>query len=156
VKNVVLVCTVILAVVWSVAAGAQAPGNCSQIVQNINAAVSGISGDADAYWTHRSNFVRLIFGPSNAQGQNSNAQGQNAQQEEDQANVIKAGTPTKLASLRGLLRAAQAQNCLSPAQLSAQAEPAIKSAKRINFDQFPDELPFESTDQPGPPEMPLK
>jgi hypothetical protein len=171
VKNVVLVCTVIFAAIWSVAAGAQAPGNgCSQIVQQINDDNSGIADNANSYWTHRANFVALIFGPSNAQGQNSNAQGQNsnaqgqnsnaqgqnsnAQQEEDQGNAIKAGMPNRLAGLRGHLTAAQAQNCLSPDQLSALTEPSIKSAKRVNFDQFPPEVPIESPVGPGPPEMP--
>jgi hypothetical protein len=74
----------------------------------------------------------------------------------DQADAVKAGMPNRLASLRGLLTAAQAQNCLSPAQLSALAEPAIKSAKRVNFDQFPPELPLESSVDRGPPEMPVK
>jgi hypothetical protein len=90
-KAIVLVCTVILAVIWSVAAGAQAPGGgCSQIVQQINDAYSSIADNANAYWTHRANFVALIFGPSNAQGQNQQ-QGQNAQQEKDQADAVKAG-----------------------------------------------------------------
>jgi hypothetical protein len=156
-KAIVLVCTVILAVIWSAAAGAQAPGGgCSQIVQQINDAYSSIADNANTYWTHRANFVTLIFGPSNAQGQNQNTQGQNAQQEKDQADAVKAGMPNQLASLRGLLTAAQAQNCLSPVQLSALAEPAIKSAKRVNFDQFPDELPPESSVDRGPPEMPVK
>jgi hypothetical protein len=157
VKAIVLVCMVILAVIWSVAAGAQAPGGgCSQIVQQINDADSSIADNANSYWTHRANFVALIFGPSNAQGQNQNAQGQNAQQEKDHADAVKAGMPNRLSSLRGLLKAAQAQNCSSPAQLSALAEPAIKSAKRVNFDQFPPELPLESSIDRGPPQMPGK
>ena len=151
-KNVVLVCTVVLAVIWSVAAGAQAPGNsCSQIVQNINDAYSGISGNADAYWTHRANFVDLVFGQSRLIVPNAL---QVAEQEKGQADAVKAGMPRRLNNLKGLLAAAQAQNCLSPAQLSAQAEPATKSAKRVNFDQFPEELPFESSVDRAPPEMP--
>jgi hypothetical protein len=150
-KNIVLVCTVILAVIWSVAAGA-APGNgCSQIVQQLNDAHSVIAEDATAYWTHRANFVDLIFGESRLVVPNAL---QAAEQEKGQADAVKADMPNRLASLKRLLMAAQAQDCLSPAQLSAIVEPTIKHAKRVNFDQFPPELPIESSVDRGPREMP--
>jgi hypothetical protein len=157
-KALVLLCTVVFAVAVSAPANAQSANACDQIVQNINAASSGISGDADAYWTHRAKYVALIFGPSNAQGQNqqqnqNQQQDQNAQGEKDQADAIKAGTPNKLASFKGLVTAAQATGCLSPAQLSAIVEPTVKHAKRVNFDQFPPEEREELTG-PGPPAMP--
>jgi hypothetical protein len=151
-KALVLLCTVVLAVAPSAVANAQSGNACDQIVQNINAASSGISGDADAYWTHRAKFVALIFGPSNAQGQNSNGQGQNsnAQQEKDQADTIKAGTPNKLASFKGFVTAADAQGWKVSATT---VEATIKLAKRVNFDQFPSEELEEQTG-PGPPRMP--
>jgi hypothetical protein len=151
-KNIVLVCTVILAVIWSVAADA-APGNgCSQIVQQLTGASSAIAEDANAYWTHRANFVDLIFGQSPLVVPNSSQAA--AEQEKGQADAVKAGMPNRLASLKALLTAAQAQDCLSPAQLSAIAEPTIKLGKRVNFDQFPAELPMESSVDRGPPQMP--
>jgi hypothetical protein len=147
-KNIVLVCTVILAVIWSVAAGA-APGNgCSQIVQQLNDAHSVIAEDATAYWTHRANFVDLIFGESRLVVPNA------LEQEKGQADAVKADMPNRLASLKRLLMAAQAQDCLSPAQLSGITEPTIKQGKRVNFDQFPSELPLESSVDRGPPQMP--
>jgi hypothetical protein len=66
---------------------------------------------------------------------------------------VKAGMPGRVNSLKGLLTAAQAQGCLSPAQLSSIVEPPIKHGKRVNFDQFPEELP-ESVVGPGPRRMP--
>jgi hypothetical protein len=156
-KNIVLVCTVILAVIWSVAAGA-APGNgCSQIVQQLNDAHSAIAEDATAYWTHRANFVDLIFGASRLVVPSGSIVAnalQAAEQEKSQADAVKAGMPNRLASLKGLLTAAQAQDCLSPAQLSGIAEPTIKQGKRVNFDQFPSELPLESSVDRGSPQMP--
>jgi len=118
-------------------------------VQDLNSAHSAIADNANSYWTHRANFVDLIFGvrlvvPNASQ-----------EQEKSQADAVKAGMPNRLASLKVLLAAAQAQGCLSPAQLSAIAEPTIKQGKRVNFDQFPEEdLPFESSVDRGPPRMP--
>jgi hypothetical protein len=152
-KMVILFCTAVLAVIWSVAAAA-APGNgCSEIVQKINDASLVIADNATAYWTHRANFVDLIFGESRLVVPNAS---QVAEQEKRQADAVKAGMPNRLASLKGLLTAAQAQDCLSPAQLSAIAEPHIKHSKRVNFDQFPPELPLESSVDRGPPQMPKK
>jgi hypothetical protein len=154
-KAIVLLCTVVLAMAGPVAANAQSGNGCAQIVQNINDGASAIAGNANSYWAHRANFVNIIFGPSNAQGQNSNAQGQNsnAQQEKDQADLIKAGMPNRLTSLKTLVATAQPQGCLSPAQLSAIVEPTTKAAKRVNFDQFPSEE-LEELTGPGPPAMP--
>jgi hypothetical protein len=150
-KNIVLVCTVILGVICLVAAGAAPVNSCSQIVQTLNDAHSAIAGDANAYWTHRANFVDLIFGDLRLVVPNAS---QAAEQEKSQADAVKAGVPNRLASLKGLLAAVKAQACLSPAQLSAIAEPTIKQVKRVNFDQFPEELPLESSVARGPPQMP--
>jgi hypothetical protein len=79
---------------------------------------------------------------------------QTADQQKGQADTIKAGTPNKLASFKGQVTAALATGCLSPAQLSAIVEPAIKLAKRVNFDQFPPEEQLEEPTGPGPPRMP--
>jgi hypothetical protein len=151
-KAIVLVCTVILAVIWSVAAGAQAPGNgCSQIVQNLNNAAAGINEDATSYWAHRARFVDLIFGPSSETIAHPPPA---AEQEKSQAAAVKGRMPGRVNSFKGLITAAQAQNCLSPTELSAIVEPTTKLAKGVNFDQFPPEEPIESTTDRGPPEMP--
>jgi hypothetical protein len=149
-KGIVLLCTVVLAVASAVANAAPGTG-CAQIVQNINDSVSAIDDDADSYWAHRANFVDLIFGPSSRIVPDAKKV---AEQEKAQAEPLKAGMPNRLASLKGLLTAARAQDCLTPAQLSAIAEPTIKHSKRVNFDQFPPEEPFQSTTDRGPPEMP--
>jgi hypothetical protein len=155
-KALVLLCTVALAAALPAVANA-APGNgCAQIVQNINASASAIADNANSYWAHRANFVDLIFGPSNVAAPNAPPAVPNPQaadQEKRQADTVKAGMPNRLASLKGLVTAAQAQSCLSPAQLSAIVEPTIKHAKRVNFDQFPSEE-LEELTGPGPPAMP--
>ena len=152
-KAIVLFCTVIVAVAPTTAANAAPGAGCSQIVQNLNDAAAAINGDATSYWAHRAKFVDLIFGQSSQTVPNAP---QAAKQEKSQADVVKGGVPGRLASFKGLSTAAQAQDCLSPAQLSAIVEPTIKQGKRVNFDQFPPELPIESSVDRGPPEMPNK
>jgi hypothetical protein len=151
-KAIVLFCfyAAVLAVIGPVKANAAPGGACEQIVKNINDVVALIDQDANSYWAHRANFVDLIYGPSSQVVPNAM---QLAEQEKSRADAVKAGIPHRAASLRGLLTAAQAQDCLSPAQLSAIGEPRLKLTKRVNFDQFPEELP-ESTVGPGPPRMP--
>jgi hypothetical protein len=147
----------LVAVALPAVANAQPSNGCAQIVQNLNDSASAIAADANSYWAHRANFVDLIYGPSNAAAPNAPPAVPNPQaadQEKRQADTIKAGTPNKLASFKGLLAAAQAQGCLSPAQLSAIVEPTIKLAKRVNFDQFPPEADLEDMTGPGPPAMP--
>lgn len=150
-KAVVLVCTVFLAVVPPAVANAQPLGNCAGIVQSVNNVASAVNGDASSYWAHRANFVDLIFGPSSSTVPNAM---QISEQEKTQAAALRTAMPNRLATFKGLVTMAQSQRCLSPTQLSAIAEPTIKLAKRVNFDQFPQELPLESTVERGPPEMP--
>ena len=152
-KTIVLLCMVVLVVSLPVVANAAPGAGCSQIVKNLNDAAAAISGDATSYWAHRAKFVDLIFGQSSQTVPNSP---QAAEQEKSQADIVKAGVPGRFASFKGLSTAAQAQDCLSPAQLSAIVEPTIKQGKRVNFDQFPEELPIESSVDRGPPEMPNK
>lgn len=148
-----LLCTVLSAVAPAAVANAQSTGNCSQLVQNINDAATQIDQNANSYWAHRANFVTHIFGPPNS-AVPAVPNTQAADQEKAQADPLKAAMPNKLASLKGLVTAAQAQGCLSTDQLSAMIEPTIKLAKRVNFDQFPPELPPETTVEIGPPELP--
>ena len=150
-KAVVLFFAVVAAVARAAAANAQPAGECAGVVQSINNVASAISGDASSYWAHRANFVDLIFGPSRLTVPNAS---QVAEQEKSQADALKAAMPNRLASFKALVTAAQSQSCLPLTQLSAIAEPTIKLAKRVNFDQFPPELPLESSVDRGPPEMP--
>ena len=152
-KTIVLLCMVVLAILPPIVADAAPDAGCPQIVQNLNDAAAGISGDATSYWAHRAHFVDLIFGQSSQTVPNSP---QAAEQEKSQADIVKAGVPGRFPSFKGLITAAQAQGCLSSAQLSAIVEPTIKQGKRVNFDQFPEELPIESSVDRGPPEMPNK
>ena len=151
-KALVPVCMVILAMALSVVANAQSGNGCAQIVRNINASASAIADNANSYWAHRANFVELIYGPSNVVAPRAGPvvpNPQAADQEKSQGDAVKAGMPNRLASLKGLRTAAQAQGC----QVSATVESAIKLAKRVNFDQFPPEEHEEQT-APGPPAMP--
>jgi hypothetical protein len=151
-KAIVLFCMVIVAVGPTTAANAAPGDGCSQIVQNLNDAAAAINGDATSYWVHRARFVDLIFGASRPDPIALQA----AEQEKSQADTVKGGVPGRLASFKGLITAAQAQSCLSANQLSAIVEPTIKQGKRVNFDQFPEEFPIESSVDRGPPEMPNK
>jgi hypothetical protein len=148
-----LLCTVLSAVAPAAVANAQSTGNCSQLVQNINDAATQIDQNANSYWAHRANFVTLIFGPPNS-AVPAVPNTQAADQEKAQADPLKVAMPNKLASFKGLVTAAQAQGCVSTDQLSAIIEPTIKAAKRVNFDQFPPEVPTQTTVEIGPPEMP--
>jgi hypothetical protein len=150
-KAIVLLCVVVPAVLPAVVANAAPGAGCSQIVQKLNDAAAAINGDATSYWAHRARFVDLIFGQSSQTDPNAP---QDAEQEKSQADAVKGGVPGRLNSFKGLITAAQAQSCLSPTELSAIVEPAIKLAKRVNFDQFPPEKPIESTTDRGPPHMP--
>jgi hypothetical protein len=145
------ICTLVVPIALPAVAYAAPGGGCDQIVNNINNVVALIDQDATTYWTHRANFVDLIFGPSSRVVPNAR---QLAEQEKTQADAVRAGIPNRAASLKGLLTAAQAQDCLSPAQLSAIGEPRLKLTKRINFDQFPTEESSQSTTDRGPRRMP--
>jgi hypothetical protein len=150
-KAIVLLCMVVLAVPPPIVADAAPGADCSQIVQNLHNASAAINEDATSYWAHRARFVDLIFGPSSATIADPPPA---AEQEKSQAAAVKGGMPGRVNSLKGLITAAQAQNCLSPTELSAIVEPTIKHAKRVNFDQFPPEEPIQSTTDRGPPQMP--
>ena len=155
-KAIVLFCTLFLAVVTLAVVNAQPvnaqpAGGCNPgLVKNINDVLSLIDQTAADYWAHRANFVDLRYGPSSQVVPNAM---QVAEQEKSQADALKVGMPGRVNSLKGLLTAAQAQGCLSDAQLSTAVEESIKLGKRVNFDQFPDELP-ESVVGPGPRRMP--
>jgi hypothetical protein len=149
-KALVLPCGVLLAVALTVAVSAQPAGNCTGVVQSLNSTASAISGDAGSYWTHRSNFVDLIFGPRSSE---ANAK-QNAEQERTQAAGLQVAMPNRLATFKNFVAMAQSQSCLPPDQLSAIVEPTTMSAKGVNLDQFPPEVPTETTVQIGPPELP--
>jgi hypothetical protein len=141
--------TVVALVVMRASVGYAAPGNgCNQILQLITNIITTIDQNATAYWTHRANFVDLIYGPSSQVVPNAK---QLAEQEEAQADPLKAGMPNNVASLKGLITAAQAQNC---PLLSAIVEPPIKAGKRVNFDQFPSEMPGGEEGAPAVPGMP--
>jgi hypothetical protein len=150
-RALILVCTVALAIAPPAMANAAPGASCSQIVQNLNDAAAAINGDATSYWAHRARFVDLIFGQSTQTIANPPP---TAEHEKSQAEAVKGGIPGRLASFKGLITAARAQSCLSPTELSAIAEPPIKLAKRVTFDQFPPEEPIQPTTDRGPPQMP--
>ena len=142
-KAIVLLSTVVLAVALPAVANGAPAGGCAQVVQSINSLAGTIAGGASSYWAHRENFVDLTFGESRWTVPNAL---QLAAQEKSQADPLKAAMPNTLASFKAFIAAAQSQNCLSSAQLSAIAEPAIKNAKRVSLDQFPLENIEGSTD----------
>lgn len=148
-KTLILVVTASL-VIASVTANAASANDCSQIVKNLYSDASIISQNAKSYWQHRANFVGLAYGQRRTVPNALTV----AEQEKSQGNAVKAEMPSSLARFKGLVTAVQSKKCLSPAQLSAVVEPTIKLAKRVNFDQFPEELPIESSVNVGSPRMP--
>jgi hypothetical protein len=140
----------IVGLMGALPAVAQPAKSCGQVVQSINNLATTITGAASSYWSHRSNFVDLRYGPSSLAVPNAI---QLADQEGALAGQLKAAMPNTLMSLKVLLASASSQNCLPPAQLSAIAEPVIKSAKGVNFDQVPAETPMSG---PMPSRMPRK
>ena len=104
--------------------------SCARIVQDVDDLKATISSEANSYWSHRKSYTESV---------NANNM-QIAEQAKAKAVVLKAGMANRLASLKGLLTAAEAQKCLSADQLSAIREPAYKLAKGVNFDQLPDEI----------------
>jgi len=135
-KAIVLLSAVVLAAASSALGNAAPAGGCAQVVQNINSLAATIAGAASSYWAHRENFVELASGASRQTVPNAL---QLAAQEKSQADPLKAAMLNTLANFKAFIAAAQSQNCLPSAQLSAIAEPTIKHAKRVNFDQFPTE-----------------
>jgi hypothetical protein len=127
--------------------------DCPKIVKDLDKAVEAINDDATSYWAHRARFVDIIFGPSIDTLTNPPPE---AEQEKSKAKEKKDKMPGNKKSLDDLITAAQAQDCLSPTELSAIVEPTTKHAKRVNFDQFPPEEPLESTTDRGPRRMPTK
>src|ERR1700686_1691335 len=133
-KAIILLSAVVVAVAMPAMADAAPAGGWPQVVQSVNSLAGTIAGGASSYWAHRENFVELSYGESRWTVPNAL---QLAAQAKSQADPLKAAMPSTLASFKAFIAAAQSQNCLSSAQLSAVAEPAIKHAKRVNFDQFP-------------------
>jgi hypothetical protein len=153
-KAVTLLVLVLVMVMRTDAVSAQAVGSCASLVQSIQSRASAISGASSSYWGDRANFVDLTFGLSRRTVAGA---AQVAAQRRTQAAGVKAGVPAQLANFKALVATARSQSCLTPAQLSSIVEPTIKRARRINFDQFPDdEMPLESSFDRGPPEMPVR
>jgi hypothetical protein len=150
-KALVVLCGAILTIGVPVVANAQSAGKCTAIVQSLKSGAANIGSGANAYWGHRTNFVNYIYGPLRLTAHNAQ---QLAAQQQTQAGPLKAAMPNQLASFKNMVATARSQNCLSPAQLSALAEPAIKLAKHVNFDQFPPMEDIEDSTEPDPPEMP--
>jgi hypothetical protein len=144
----VLIVVAGLATASAVVVDAAPVNSCTQIVQNINTGAAAVAGNTNSYWAHREKYVDLMFGQ--AQWTDPDPL-KHAQQEKSQGDALRGAMPNSLASFKGLVATARSQNCLTASQLSAIAEPAIKRAKRVNFDQFPQE---ESTESSIPPQLP--
>jgi len=150
VKPLVLLWAVLVAMTPAGVANAQASGGCTQVAQRLSEAAAKINENASAYWGNRAQFVDGIFGGASSTVPNAM---QAAEQNRAQGEALRAAMPSTLAGFRELVAMARSQSCLSATQLAAIVEPTIKLAKRVNFDQFPQELP-ESTSDTGPPQLP--
>jgi len=150
-KGLVALFAVFIGIAPAAVANAQAVTNCAQVVRSITNVAASVSQNATAYWTYRTQFGDLICGLSSATVANAM---QVAQQHKGHGAPLRAGMPGTLANFKDLVAMAASQGCLSPSQLSSIVEPTIKLAKRVNFDQFPEEVPLESTVEVGPPRLP--
>lgn len=151
-KTLVLAVTASL-LAASAAANAVSAANCNRIVQELKVSASAITQNASSYWQHRRNFVSLTYGPAHRTIPNPAA---SAELHESQGLQLRLAMPKNLALFKQQIAEAQSQHCLSSAELSAITEVTIKLAKRVNFDQFPqEEAPTESSGDLGPPRMPI-
>jgi hypothetical protein len=133
-KALIVFSMVILAIVPSVVAkGAPARG-CAPVVKKIERLVAAITRSSEAYWAHRAKFVALTHDPHPTAPETEEL----AAREKTEADPLKAAMSKTLASLKGLVAAAQSKKCLPHDQLLAVTEPAINLAKRVNFDKFPE------------------
>jgi len=149
-RALVLAGMVLLTMTPVAGANAKASGGCTQVAQRLSEAAAKINENASAYWGNRAQFVDGIFGGASSTVPNAM---QAAEQNRAQGEALRAAMPSTLAGFRELVAMARSQSCLSATQLAAIVEPTIKLAKRVNFDQFPQELP-ESTSDTGPPQLP--
>ena len=133
-KAVIIFATAVLAVRPPSMADAAPARGCTQAMQKINDLAKTITEGANSYWAHRKTFVELKYGPSRLSVPDAE---QIAEKEKIEASQLKTAMPKTLASFKALVTTAQSKKCPPPAELSAIAEPAIKLAKRVNFDQFP-------------------
>jgi hypothetical protein len=122
---------------------------CPQLVQSANSLAATIASAATNYWAHRQNFVNYTYGNLRLV---PNAPAL-AAAERALAVQLQAPIPNTLASVQAAIAMAQSQNCLSAAASQATKETATTQARKINFDQFPDDE-TEATIRPGPNKMP--
>jgi hypothetical protein len=151
-KDIVLFSMMVLVAAAPVKVDAAPVQGCDQIVQNLNTLAAAISSGAGSYWAHRKRFLELSYGPSRLTPDAP----QLAAQEKTKAGPLKAAMPSSVANFRSLVTTAQTQSCLTPAKLSALAEPTVRQGRRVNFDQFPQATPTEGSPKQTRPRMPAK
>jgi hypothetical protein len=151
-KTLILLITAILATA-SAAVNAASTNECPRILANLKVSVFAINQNANAYWQHRANFISLNFGQKQKTVSDPLMA---AGQEKIYGNTLRAAMPDSLTNFGEQVTAALSKNCITPAKLSAIAEPIIKHAKRVKFDQFPEDeqSPVASTVNPETPKMP--
>jgi hypothetical protein len=133
------------------ATNAQPVGQCSGIVNSLKGEATAIAAAANGYWGHWENYVQYLYGPLRMTVPDPE---QVAAQEKAAAGPFTVAIPNHLARFKASMATAQAQNCLSAAQLSVIVEPTIKAAKRVNFAQFPPDEQLEEPSGRLPPLMP--
>lgn len=151
-KTLILLITAILAIA-SAGVNAASTNECPRILANLKVSALTLNQNANAYWQHRANFISLNFGQKNKTVPNPLTV---AGQEISYGNTLRAAIPDSLTNFGDQVTAALSKNCISTAKLLAIAEPIIKKAKRVKFDQFPgnEKRPSESSVNPETPRMP--
>jgi hypothetical protein len=147
----ILFCSPTLAAAQSAAATGQPRAACTGTVQNLNNLASVVATNASSYWTHRANYVSLLYGWLRLSTTNPEKV---AAQEKTKADSLRAAVPNQLTSFNNSVATTRTQKCLTSAQTLATVEAAKKMMKRIRFDQFPPETDQEDSGNRGQRLMP--
>jgi hypothetical protein len=147
-KLVVLFPAVFLVITPLAVVNAAPPEACSQILQNVDNLAANVTRGANAYWTHRKNFIEFKYGPRRKVPDPR----QLADREMSQTVPVKTAMPSTLASFHSLLELARQRKCLAPAELRVIREKTTRLARSVNFDRFPQEE--DGTGDQRPTRMP--
>jgi len=111
------------------------PAGCPQVVQNASNLATNIAGGAGTYWDHHRKYVDYKYGPSHRVAGAEKL----ADDEKSKASVLKGSMPNILASFQATIQTARAQKCLPETDLLALEKKFTDMARKVNFDQFPEE-----------------
>jgi hypothetical protein len=152
-KAIFVIPLVISFIGHTAAANAQSRA-CDRILRDLDNLAQQIGAHSDSYWARRSHYLELKHGDHRSP---SVSVTKAAEREKLLASESKSSVPNLLANFRSTAAEAKSQQCLPPARLLAIRESAIKLARKVNFDRFPEDESSRGEDEFAasvPPRMP--